>query len=123
MYYLLFLVNQDPFSIDKNQQNEYTELPTIAVIGLAGCCMLQALAYSWQEVFLDVISSEYIYICNKAAAAAAAVKRREKRRRGTARRRRRRTNGSGLEGLEELKAKEAKQGQHFSQFFIAQLGS
>ena len=30
------LVNQDPFSIDKNQQNEYTELPTIAVIGLAG---------------------------------------------------------------------------------------
>ena len=81
MYYLLFLVNQDPFSIDKNQQNEYTELPTIAVIGLAGCCMLQALAYSWQEVFLDVISSEYIYICNKAAAAAAAVKRREKRRR------------------------------------------
>ena len=82
MYYLLFFVNQDPFSIDKNQQNEYTELPTIAVIGLAGCCMLQALAYSWQEVFLDVISSEYIYICNKAAAAAAvAVKRREKRRR------------------------------------------
>lgn len=80
--YLLFFVNQDPFSIDKNQQNEYTELPTIAVIGLAGCCMLQALAYSWQEVFLDVISSEYIYICNKAAAAAAvAVKRREKRRR------------------------------------------
>ena len=65
MYYLLFFVNQDPFSIDKNQQNEYTELPTIAVIGLAGCCMLQALAYSWQEVFLDVISSEYIYICNK----------------------------------------------------------
>ena len=120
MYYLLFLVNQDPFSIDKNQQNEYTELPTIAVIGLAGCCMLQALAYSWQEVFLDVISSEYIYICNKAAAAAAAVKRREKRR-GAAWRRR--TNGSGLEGLEELKAKEAKQGQHFSQFFIAQLGS
>ena len=119
MYYLLFLVNQDPFSIDKNQQNEYTELPTIAVIGLAGCCMLQALAYSWQEVFLDVISSEYIYICNKAAAAAA-VKRREKRRRAA---RRRRTNGSGLEGLEELKAKEAKQGQHFSQFFIAQLGS
>ena len=83
--------------------------------------MLQALAYSWQEVFLDVISSEYIYICNKAAAAAAAVKRREKRRRVA--RRRRRTNGSGLEGLEELKAKEAKQGQHFSQFFIAQLGS
>lgn len=81
MYYLLFFVNQDPFSIDKNQQNEYTELPTIAVIGLAGCCMLQALAYSWQEVFLDVISSEYIYICNKAAAAAVAVKRREKRRR------------------------------------------
>ena len=81
MYYLLFFVNQDPFSIDKNQQNEYTELPTIAVIGLAGCCMLQALAYSWQEVFLDVISSEYIYICNKAAAVAAAVKRREKRRR------------------------------------------
>ena len=84
MYYLLFWVNQDPFSIDKNQQNEYTELPTIAVIGLAGCCMLQALAYSWQEVFLDVISSEYIYICNKAAAAAAAVERREKRRRCTA---------------------------------------
>ena len=83
--------------------------------------MLQALAYSWQEVFLDVISSEYIYICNKAAAAAAAVKRREKRRRAA--RRRRRTDGSGLEGLEELKAKEAKQGQHFSQFFIAQLGS
>ena len=81
MYYLLSLVNQDSFSIDKNQQNEYTELPTIAVIGLAGCCMLQALAYSWQEVFLDVISSEYIYICNKAAAAAAAVERREKRRR------------------------------------------
>ena len=122
MYYLLFFVNQGPFSIDKNQQNEYTELPTIAVIGLglAGC-MLQALAYSWQEVFLDVISSEYIYICNKAAAAAAAVKRRKKRRRAA--RRRRRTNGSGLEGLEELKAKEAKQGQHFSQFFIAQLGS
>ena len=113
-------MNQDPFSIDKNQQNEYTELPTIAVIGLAGWCMLQALAYSWQEVFLDVISSEYIYICNKAAAAAAAVKRREKRRRAA---RRRRTDGSGLEGLEELKAKEAKQGQHFSQFFIAQLGS
>ena len=83
--------------------------------------MLQALAYSWQEVFLDVISSEYIYICNKAAAPAAAVKRREKRRRAA--RRRRRTDGSGLEGLEELKAKEAKQGQHFSQFFIAQLGS
>ena len=120
MYYLQFLVNQDPFSIDKNQQNEYTELPTIAVIGLAGWCMLQALAYSWQEVFLDVISSEYIYICNKAAAPAAAVKRREKRRIAA---RRRRTNGSGLEGLEELKAKEAKQGQHFSQFFIAQLGS
>ena len=114
-------MNQDPFSIDKNQQNEYTELPTIAVIGLAGCCMLQALAYSWQEVFLDVISSEYIYICNKAAAAAAAVKRREKRRRAA--QWRRRTDGSGLEGLEELKAKEAKQGQHFSQFFIAQLGS
>ena len=117
-------MNQDPFSIDKNQQNEYTELPTIAVIGLglAGC-MLQALAYSWQEVFLDVISSEYIYICNKAAAAAAAVKRREKRRRAARRRRLRWTDGSGLEGLEELKAKEAKQGQHFSQFFIAQLGS
>ena len=80
---------------------------------------MEALAYSWQEVFLDVISSEYIYICNKAAAAAAAaVKRRESRRRRLVVWRRR-TDGSGLEGLEELKAKEAKQGQHFSQFFIA----
>ena len=111
MYYLLFFVNQDPFSIDKNQQNEYTELPTIAVIGLAGCCMLQALAYSWQEVFLDVISSEYIYICNKAAAAAVAVKRREKRRRHCT------AAADGWVGAEGARGAKGKRGKARAAFF------
>ena len=98
MYYLLSLVNQDSFSIDKNQQNEYTELPTIAVIGLAGCCMLQALAYSWQEVFLDVISSEYIYICNKQGRGRVGI-RREKRTQSE-----RRQSNNGVQGMEIWKS-------------------
>ena len=113
--YLLFFVNQNPFSIDKNQQNEYTELPTIAVIGLAGCCMLQALAYSWQEVFLDVISSEYIYICNKAAAAAA-VKQKERRRRGAAARRATAAS-DGWVGARGARGAKGKRGKARAAFF------
>ena len=108
-------MNQDPFSIDKNQQNEYTELPTIAVIGLAGCCMLQALAYSWQEVFLDVISSEYIYICNKAAAAAA-VKQKERRRRGAAARRATAAS-DGWVGARGARGAKGKRGKARAAFF------
>ena len=46
-------------------------------------CM--AIGQEKERKVLDVISSEYIYICNKAAAAAAAVKRRKKRRRAARR--------------------------------------